>query len=322
MRIVISSGHGRYVRGASGVLDEVYEARRVVESVAGHLNAVGVDVTVFHDDVSQTQSENLDRIVKFHNAQTRDLDVSVHFNAYVETSDPRGTECLYVTQENLAAKVASTIALAGGFINRGPKYNGNLAFLNGTEMPAILIETCFVDSMADADLYNANFEKICQAIAGLAGDQTEDRPPIQIPPPSGAVFTARGPCSWFGGPDDDGVSSSEGLAFIYNYDAAPHLFLPTQPSGTTGLARRLNPGIFYVACRWDYNVTSKTELAYPSSQALVRAHGKEFFAWPADWGPHEDTGRVADLSPGLMDALKLETDDEVEIVYPASLSGT
>jgi hypothetical protein len=29
--IVISSGHGKYVRGASGLLDEVDEARRVVE---------------------------------------------------------------------------------------------------------------------------------------------------------------------------------------------------------------------------------------------------------------------------------------------------
>jgi hypothetical protein len=30
-RVVISSGHGLHVRGASGVLDEVDEARRVVE---------------------------------------------------------------------------------------------------------------------------------------------------------------------------------------------------------------------------------------------------------------------------------------------------
>ena len=28
-RIVISSGHGKYVRGASGIIDEVDEARRV-----------------------------------------------------------------------------------------------------------------------------------------------------------------------------------------------------------------------------------------------------------------------------------------------------
>ena len=35
--IIISSGHGLKVRGASGILDEVDEARKVVETVAvGH----------------------------------------------------------------------------------------------------------------------------------------------------------------------------------------------------------------------------------------------------------------------------------------------
>ena len=36
-------------------------------------------------------------------------------------------------------------------------------------------------------------------------------------------------------------------------------------------------------------------------------------ALPADWGPNEKTGRVADLSPGLMEALGIDTDDEVEV---------
>jgi hypothetical protein len=113
------------------------------------------------------------------------------------------------------------------------------------------------------------------------------------------------------------VSASEGLAFIYDYNDAPHLFLPQQPEGTTGLARRLNPGIFYVACRWPYDEYPKGMLANSSLQALVRAGDREFLAWPADWGPHEDTGRVADLSPGLMEALGLTTDDQVEVIYPA-----
>jgi hypothetical protein len=56
----------------------------------------------------------------------------------------------------------------------------------------------------------------------------------------------------------------------------------------------------------------------PDTYALVRAPktGKWHLAWPADWGPHEDTGRIADISPGLMDALGIETDDEIEIIYP------
>ena len=35
-----------------------------------------------------------------------------------------------------------------------------------------------------------------------------------------------GKVSWFGGPDDTGVSPSEGLAFIYDIDDAPHLGKP------------------------------------------------------------------------------------------------
>src|SRR5436190_18916316 len=105
MNIVISSGHGKYIRGASGYLDEVDEARLVVEQVATYLRSVNINVKTFHDDISDDQSENLNRIVNYHNAQSRDLDVSVHFNAYQTTSSPMGCECLYVTQQLLAAEV-------------------------------------------------------------------------------------------------------------------------------------------------------------------------------------------------------------------------
>jgi hypothetical protein len=52
--------------------------------------------------------------------------------------------------------------------------------------------------------------------------------------------------------------------------------------------------------------------------ALVRAPstGRQFRAWPADWGPHEDTGRVADISSGLMEYLGILTDDEVDVMFP------
>jgi len=59
MQIIISSGHGKVIRGTSGYLDEVDEARRIVEKVADYLDDMGVGVDTFHDDVSTTQSENL-----------------------------------------------------------------------------------------------------------------------------------------------------------------------------------------------------------------------------------------------------------------------
>src|SRR5262245_1113325 len=316
MKIAISSGHGAKIDGAVDILDEHEEAVRVVNQVADYLQEAGVEVMTFEDKTSTTQSQNLDTIVAWHNSKTRDLDVSVHFNAYEHTSKPMGSECLYITQTALADKVATACATSLGLPDRGPKKRTDLALLNGTEEPAILIETCFVDSTADAEAYKNNFEELCQAIAStLSGEEIKPGPSPE-PPPEG-LFYAMGKCSWFGGPDDTGVSPSEGLAFIYDYDTAPHLFLREQPSGTTGLARRLNPNIFYVACRWDYDETPKEMLAEASRQAIVRANGREFYVWPADWGPHSDTSRVADLSPGLMAALGLDTDDEVEVIYPA-----
>jgi hypothetical protein len=188
MKVVISSGHGLKIRGASDIIDEVDEARKVVPKIAEYLRSAGVEVTTFNDDVSTTQSENLDRIVDFHNAQgSHDLDVSVHFNCYEHTSKPMGVEVLYVTQDGLAGEVSEAMAEAGGFINRGPKYRGDLAFLNGTNEPAILLETCFVDSQADVDLYHENFDDICLAAASaIYGEPIEnggDRPKPPEPEP-------------------------------------------------------------------------------------------------------------------------------------------
>lgn len=311
--VIISSGHGKYVRGASGILDEVDEARNVVETVAEKLRLRGAQVTTFHDDVSTTQNENLERIVDFHNSQSRQLDISVHFNAYVETTKPMGCEVLYQTQSTLAGELAVAIATAGEFINRGPKKRTDLYFLNQTDMPAVLVEVCFVDSSADAKLYGENYEEICESIAATLKHGEGEVPVV---PDDAPLFMLSGKVSYFGGPNDAGVSASEGLAFIYTINDAPHLFLPYQPVGTTGLARRLNPHVHYVACRWDYNSTSPDMLL--NKQAIVRVPaGIELTAFPADWGPHPDTGRVADLSPGLMEDLGLQTDDEVEIIFPA-----
>lgn len=189
MKFVISSGHGLKVRGASGYLDEVDEARRVVEQVATVLRSDGNGVITFHDDISTSQNQNLNRIVTFHNEQSRDWDVSVHFNAYQTTQNPMGTEVLYVssTGQTMATAVVNKIA-SNGFINRGPKKRTDLAFLNGTHKPAVLIEVCFVDSRADADLYLSKFGGICKSIAeGLVGHAItgEVVPPDPGPIPPG-----------------------------------------------------------------------------------------------------------------------------------------
>ena len=187
--ICISSGHGLYVRGASGILDEVDEARRVTEQLASELISRGVEVQTFHDDISKSQSENLNRITDWHNSQRRDLDISIHFNAYEQVDKCMGTEVLYVTQGALASDLSEAIARCG-FINRGAKKRTDLHFLNQTDMPSVLVEVCFVDSDCDAVLYEEQFENICYELANVLGgglEEVEPLPPEEKPPPGPSI---------------------------------------------------------------------------------------------------------------------------------------
>jgi hypothetical protein len=136
-----------------------------------------------------------------------------------------------------------------------------------------------------------------------------------------ATITLEGLMSTFGGPHDPGVGNAEGLSLFDSSDigANPDLFLPAQPPGTTGLAKRLNPDAKYLACRWDLHVTPKSFLRTIKVKVTNPANGRTFEARPADTGPAVFTGRTADLSPGLATALGLGTDHKcvVEIPTPA-----
>lgn len=335
--IAISSGHGLYVRGASGdpvppQMDEVDTARWVVDRVARYLQHAGVTTHVIHDNQSQSQSANLDYIVREHNKTEREIDISVHMNAY--DGNAHGCEVLYTSEEGsvLAQELVDAICAAGGFVNRGPKERNDLAFLNGTDETACLIELAFCDHTGDCQKMAERGSAICYAIANVLTDgELIDAPPgiepperpEDLPPPFEVLFRAIGKVSHFGGPNDQGVSASEDLAFWENIEDAPaHFFLPFQPEGTTGLARRLNPGTMYCACRWDYDIISKDTLRRPNQYALVKAkkNGKACLVAPVDWGPHaENTDKAIDLSPGAMLALDLESGDEAELIYPAPL---
>jgi N-acetylmuramoyl-L-alanine amidase len=228
--VVISSGHGLKIRGASGYLDEVDEARRVVDQVADLLLRHNIDVRTFHDDVSETQSDNLETIVAYHNQQQRQLDVSIHFNAYTDTPKAMGTEVLYVSAANAAAHVVNAIAKAG-FINRGAKFRDDLFFLNNTEEPAILVEVCFVDSEADSELYSQRFMAVCRLIAAAILQVLSGRvllPNIQPVPPNQTDIIA----SVFGGEDDYNVSAYDETKVLNDTDfyvALPDRFEGTRP---------------------------------------------------------------------------------------------
>ncbi len=162
---------------------------------------------------------------------------------------------------------------------------------------------------------------IRSAFSGRLGASTRD-----IGASSAArIFYTEGKMSTFGGPLDFGVSPSEGLALFDRSDLQNplhrSLFLPTQPPGTTGLARRLNPDRFYLACRWNYAQTSREFLRNCIAIVTNPHTGQSVEARPADWGPNVSTRRATDLSPGLAAHLGLETDDvcRVEIFQDSTL---
>ena len=261
-----------------------------------------------------TQDENLKRICDFHNAQgTHDLDVSVHFNA--SNGQGHGTEVFYTSSagHEYADAICDAICEASGLTNRGAKNDdsiGGLYFLSHTNEVAVLIEVCFGDNETDCTTYYDEFDNICEAIgdAICTGERRRHRAARSGPsrlttmccsPRAGRARPLAAQTTW-------ASAHRKGLPSSTITTRRPTCSCRSNRPAPAGLARRLSPDVFYLACRWDYDVTSKLMLRDSGYMALVTAKktGISRLAHPADWGPHEEqTGRAADLSPALLKAL-------------------
>lgn len=144
---------------------------------------------------------------------------------------------------------------------------------------------------------------------------------VLMPAPVSGVGMS-GKVSWFGGPEDTGVKPDEGLALVEPAEMGrfpPGTFLDAPPPGTTGLARRLNPAAHFIAMRWDYKATPRASLQGMRLTVSAAKTGKTFSdVVPVDWGPNIKTGRIADLSHGLMTDLGITTDDVVTVTVPTT----
>ncbi len=166
--ITISPGHWHIGTGTSDIIDEVIEARKVVDGVAWQLTRRGIKVHKVVDTTSNNQQENLHYLVRAHNATTRQIDVSIHFNAVAgRRQEGIGTEVLFRHDTLLATHLVNKIAEVSSLKNRGAKRRLDIAFLNGVSKRAVLIEICFVNSVADVALYQQYEKQICKAIADV-----------------------------------------------------------------------------------------------------------------------------------------------------------
>ena len=128
--IVISSGHSQAVQGAVGILNEVDEARRVVEDLANRLRERGVDVTTYHDDISKTQSDNLERIVAYHNklrSRSRPECSLQRLRRDDKVDGHKSASTRQRSDSTLAAQLSAAIADVG-LPDRGAKQRKDLIF--------------------------------------------------------------------------------------------------------------------------------------------------------------------------------------------------
>ncbi|HLO86407.1 MAG TPA: N-acetylmuramoyl-L-alanine amidase [Nostocaceae cyanobacterium] len=178
--------------GAKGIKSEDVLTTDVGNRLISKLQALGHQVVRCKPDQAGSVSQSLGRRCDTANRNKVDTYVSIHFNAF--NGQANGTEVFAIGDagRKIARPVLEEI-IKLGFFNRGVKNGSHLYVLRNTNMPAILIECCFIDSAKDMKLFDA--EDMANAIVkGLTGKQPTSQPtpqPTQQPTqqPSKAVET-------------------------------------------------------------------------------------------------------------------------------------
>ncbi|WP_138502794.1 N-acetylmuramoyl-L-alanine amidase [Nostoc sp. PA-18-2419] len=168
MKFGIDSGHNCPPdTGARGIKVEDNLTLDVGNRVIPKLRALGHEVVVCKPNSASTVRESLSKRCATANNSNVDIYVSIHFNSF--NGQANGTEVFATsdTGRKIAKPVLDEIVKLG-FFNRGVKSGSHLFVLKNTDMPAILVECCFVDSAKDMNLFNA--EAMANAIVkGLTG---------------------------------------------------------------------------------------------------------------------------------------------------------
>lgn len=159
MKIAVRGGHNFQAPGASGLIDETTEDRKVKDSVINYLRQLGHDVLDVTPNNMDSDSDLVYGVSKANNWGA-DLFISIHFNkAYNSYNGAIGTETWVYSKsdnikldEEIAARIVNAIA-GLGFINRGVKESNQLYELKATNMASIIVEVCFVEATEDVALY-------------------------------------------------------------------------------------------------------------------------------------------------------------------------
>ena len=155
MKIAVRGGHTELCTGASALINELTEDRKVKDAVVKYLKILGQDVLDVTPPVNYTSSASKDLAYGVNKANDygANLFVSIHFNkAYDTYNGSLGSEvCVYSTND-YANRVVEKLGCLG-FGNRGQKIRTGLYELKHTNMVAMIVEVCFVEATEDVALY-------------------------------------------------------------------------------------------------------------------------------------------------------------------------
>lgn len=164
--IALDAGHGGANPGAVyNGRQEKDDALSLVFDIGGILEANGVDVYYTRtSDIYESPTQKAQE----GNQVGADYFVSIHRNSSPYPNQYSGIESLVYNQYGRAAEMAYNINSEledVGFINLGVNERPNLAVLNKTRMPAVLVEVGFINTDADNVLFDTKRAEIAQAIA-------------------------------------------------------------------------------------------------------------------------------------------------------------
>ena len=173
--IIIDAGHGGYDNGASdnGRLEKD-DNLRLALAVGNRLEAAGFPVV--YTRTTDVYQRPIDK-ARIANESGGDYFVSFHRNASPERNTYSGVQTLVYDDSGIKVQLARNINAKlneVGFADLGVPERKNLVVLKRTQMPAVLIETGFINTDADNTTFDNNFDGIADGIAAAIEETVGD----------------------------------------------------------------------------------------------------------------------------------------------------